>query len=276
MAVNEERNSESVDDESNRTTNEPTPGPSNASQTSRRRKNPPELIEAGKTMNKALNTLNAVLNQRSVSTSAQQEDECELYGRMLAKKLRKFPEHERVQVMYELDGTIIRLLASNTPPRYVSIPSPSPRSSYSEPIVSKNMARLHSSHTSYSEPIPERYFFDNIPLSTTELPYIQQPSQHLPQQEQSQQHILPQQQPSQYLPQPQQQPSLYLPQQQQQQSDTTTNTNMQNPVLIHLPDHLSPNPSLENTQDNQNSITVLSDLLILPQSAVNADKNKRI
>lgn len=92
---------------------------------------------------------------------------------MLAKKLRKFPEHERVQVMYELDGTIIRLLASDTPPRYVSIPSPSPR----------HMARLHSSHTSYSEPIPERYFFDNIPLSTTELPYIQQPSQHLPQQE---------------------------------------------------------------------------------------------
>lgn len=66
MAVNEERNPESVDDESNRTTNEPTPGPSNASQTSRRRKNPLELIEAGKTMNKALNTLSVVLNQRSV------------------------------------------------------------------------------------------------------------------------------------------------------------------------------------------------------------------
>lgn len=75
MAVNEERNPESVDDESNCTTNEPTPGPSNASQTSRRRKNPPELIEAGKTINKALNTLNAECWRRNLENS-QNTKEC--------------------------------------------------------------------------------------------------------------------------------------------------------------------------------------------------------
>ncbi|CAH0730231.1 unnamed protein product, partial [Brenthis ino] len=131
---------ESVNEDRNIIINEPTPEPSNTLQTNRRRKNPPELIEAGKTMNKALNTLNAVLNQKSENNFAHQEDECDLYGRKLAKKLRKFPEHERVNVMYELDGTIIRLLSRNTSHRHVTTPSPlSAHSSYSEPIFSTKM-----------------------------------------------------------------------------------------------------------------------------------------
>lgn len=234
-------------------------------------------------MNKALNTLNAVLNQKSENNFAHQEDECDLYGRMLAKKLRKFPEHERVNVMYELDGTIIRLLSRNTSHRHVTTPSPlSAHSSYSEPIFSTKMNRLHSSPISYSEPT-ERYLFEDRPLSAPALSYYMSPSptqQQLPQQQQSQH--LPQQQPSQqHLS--QQQPSQQLLSQQQpsqqhlsQQSDNY-NTNMQHSVLLHIPDRLlSPDSSLESTQNNQNSITVLSDLLILSPSTGNTERNKII
>lgn len=79
---------------------ENTPGPSCTSQTIRRRKHPPELIEAGETMKNALNTLNDVLREKRVNSFAQ-EDDCDLYGRMLAKKLRRFPENVRLNIMYE-------------------------------------------------------------------------------------------------------------------------------------------------------------------------------
>jgi hypothetical protein len=36
------------------------------------------------------------------------DDECDLYGKLIAKKLRRIPESEREQLMYEIDGLFLR------------------------------------------------------------------------------------------------------------------------------------------------------------------------
>jgi hypothetical protein len=37
-----------------------------------------------------------------------EDDECDLYGKLIAKKLRRIPESEREQLMYEIDGLFLR------------------------------------------------------------------------------------------------------------------------------------------------------------------------
>lgn len=46
-------------------------------------------------------------------------DECDLYGMLLAKRMRKMPEEERILAMYEIDGLLIRRkqTGSTVPPR---------------------------------------------------------------------------------------------------------------------------------------------------------------
>lgn len=75
---------------------------SSSHSTNRRRANPPELAEAGKQMQQAFGMLKDVTSRKPL-----EEDECDLYGKMIAKKLRKIPEHERDTVMYELDGFLL-------------------------------------------------------------------------------------------------------------------------------------------------------------------------
>jgi hypothetical protein len=36
------------------------------------------------------------------------DDECDLYGKSIAKQLRRIPESEREQLMYEIDGLFLR------------------------------------------------------------------------------------------------------------------------------------------------------------------------
>jgi hypothetical protein len=36
------------------------------------------------------------------------DDECDLYGKLIAKRLRRIPESEREQLMYEIDGLFLR------------------------------------------------------------------------------------------------------------------------------------------------------------------------
>ncbi|KAF5300473.1 hypothetical protein FQA39_LY02272 [Lamprigera yunnana] len=69
----------------------------------RRAKDQPELAEAGREMSNAFSTLNKVLNKKV----AIQDDECELYDRLLATKLKKFPENEREEIMLEIDNMIM-------------------------------------------------------------------------------------------------------------------------------------------------------------------------
>lgn len=70
-------------------------------QTSRRRGNP-EVEEAWRQMKRAFNTLESVLNKKH------EDDEYDLYGRILAHKLRKLPENERELFMYDIDGMFVQ------------------------------------------------------------------------------------------------------------------------------------------------------------------------
>ncbi|VVD04532.1 unnamed protein product, partial [Leptidea sinapis] len=60
----------------------------------RRSKNPPELSEASKEVANAFGTLNRVLDNKT----ARHDDDCDLYAKLLATKLRKFPEYEREEI----------------------------------------------------------------------------------------------------------------------------------------------------------------------------------
>ncbi|XP_077297883.1 uncharacterized protein LOC143919440 [Arctopsyche grandis] len=65
--------------------------------------NSSELQEATKEMKEAFGILKNVLNKRS-----NEDDECDLFTKLLAKKLKKLPNHERELFMYEIDGLFIK------------------------------------------------------------------------------------------------------------------------------------------------------------------------
>jgi len=75
---------------------------SNQSLESSRRRGNLEVEEAGRQMKRAFNTLESVLNKKH------EEDEYDLYGRILANKLRKLPENERQLFMYNIDGMFVQ------------------------------------------------------------------------------------------------------------------------------------------------------------------------
>lgn len=85
--------------------------PSNSSQQNpivptpkRRAMNPPELQEAGRQMNTALTTLNKVLVNKE---NPKEEDECDLFCKMLAKQIKGYPKLEREEIMYEIHGVMM-------------------------------------------------------------------------------------------------------------------------------------------------------------------------
>lgn len=93
-------------------------------QSQRRNVANPELQEAGKQMKEAFSVLSNVLSTRSDRMECK-EDECDLYGKLLAQKLRKLPEREREEVMYEIDGLMLQKSRSrNTNVWSASSPSP--------------------------------------------------------------------------------------------------------------------------------------------------------
>lgn len=53
-------------------------------------------------MKRAFNTLESVLSKKH------EEDEYDLYGRILANKIRKLPENERELFMYDIDGMFVQ------------------------------------------------------------------------------------------------------------------------------------------------------------------------
>lgn len=52
--------------------------------------------------------VNLLQNAVSKRPIERDEDECDLYGKMLAMKLRKLPEDERESTMYEIDGIFLK------------------------------------------------------------------------------------------------------------------------------------------------------------------------
>lgn len=106
------------------------------SRTKRRRNNPPDFLEADGTVREALSSLKTTLD----SKRSQEDDDCDLYGKNLAKKLRRLPVDERLQLMYDIDGIFMhrrQLLkqpqtSENCSTTYVPSPSQSPQSTYSQ------------------------------------------------------------------------------------------------------------------------------------------------
>lgn len=60
------------------------------------------LDDAQKKINESFDTLNYVLKRKK-----EDEDECDVYAKLLAKKLRKYPERMRDQLMYKIDGFLL-------------------------------------------------------------------------------------------------------------------------------------------------------------------------
>lgn len=122
----------------------------------RRSVKPPELEKADKEMSKAFNTLNqAILNKDQQNKI---EDDCDLYGRLLANKLRKYSDNERQEIMYDIDGLLLKRRRNCSP--QINHPS--------QIIISK---RPSSSATSYSCPSPSSPWI-NRPSSSSNHSYI--------------------------------------------------------------------------------------------------------
>ncbi|XP_025424207.1 uncharacterized protein LOC112693382 isoform X2 [Sipha flava] len=77
--------------------------PSRPKPTIQRHDSPPELQETGNQIKEAFKMLINVITKR---TSDKEDDEYDLFGKMLAKKIRKLPEHEREVFMYEIEGKL--------------------------------------------------------------------------------------------------------------------------------------------------------------------------
>lgn len=121
-------------------------------QPSRRRGQiPPELQEAGHQMKESFSILKNVINKKQI-----EEDECDLYGKLLAKKLRKLSEDERQNFMYEIDGMYIQRYQSGRVNVSPSSPNFSHESQFStnppltSPSESNVPTRSSSSNSAYS------------------------------------------------------------------------------------------------------------------------------
>ncbi|KAJ0171398.1 hypothetical protein K1T71_012948 [Dendrolimus kikuchii] len=69
----------------------------------RRAKHPPELQEANKQMSAAFNTLNNIL-QNKKNREDKEDDDTDLFCKLLAKQLKDFPKNDKEEIMYEIHG----------------------------------------------------------------------------------------------------------------------------------------------------------------------------
>lgn len=70
----------------------------------RRASSSPEFQEASKKMSTTFIALN---NELTKKQSVEEEDECDLFCKMLAKQIKEYPKLEREEIMYELHGVMI-------------------------------------------------------------------------------------------------------------------------------------------------------------------------
>lgn len=126
--------------------------------TNKRRR--PATETAEKQMATAFEQLtNDIRQRRSECRSAHEDDDCDLYAKLLAIKLRELPNDERKIIMYQIDGLFINRInqssyARHTPsPQFQVIPSQptSVHTVYSEPIPNTQRC-FPSTQTSHSEP----------------------------------------------------------------------------------------------------------------------------
>ncbi|KAJ8915431.1 hypothetical protein NQ315_003192 [Exocentrus adspersus] len=147
-------------------------------QTVRRRSNPPELVKAGRQMKEAFNMLHDVVNKKTI----QEDDECDLFAKILAKRLRKLPENERQVMMYDIDGLFVNNIhqLNRLPPSNSSFSSPyvSPRHSpqfslgaTTELLLPRQCGIAHAKPSSV-DPVFNYQSTPSRPSSSASLPYI--------------------------------------------------------------------------------------------------------
>lgn len=209
----------------------------------RRTKSSEFLInEASKQMKDTFDTLNCILKDRG-----SEEDECDLYCKLLAKKLRGLPENDRALFMYEIDGMFINRL------RNVSSPSPifsashyipqrpiSSQSSYTEPLINEMRIRKrsYSSSTSHSEPaIPNKFVPNYTYTTSSQIPFP--PLLH-------------------YIPAPDRSP-ISSP---QSISQLPVSSHSSYSYPAHIPKQLNTDPNLQPV-NSSSSVTVLSDQILV-------------
>lgn len=161
-----EETEETEDDHTDTVT---TPSRPSTSTNKRRR---PVTETAEKQMATAFEQLtNDIRQRRSECRPVHEDDDCDLYAKLLAIKLRELPNDERKLIMYQIDGLFISRInqksyASHTPsPQYYSRPS-SMATAYAQNTPSPQFQDIPSRPTSvYSEPIPNTQRF--IPSTQT-------------------------------------------------------------------------------------------------------------
>lgn len=157
--------SSTIDDTTPHTSREITQTNDSTPQTSRPRLIQSEVKEAGKYLKEALSTFQDNMKKRE---STAPPDDCEVYGIMLAKKLRAFTEMERLEIMYDIDGLIINRRRSKQQHQFSSDTfAPSPTA----------MCRPSSSISSYSEPLPSEWVHRNT--RNTRQSYSEPPVIHI-------------------------------------------------------------------------------------------------
>jgi len=126
--------------------------PSRPTPTIRRRGAPPELQEAGNQMKEAFSLLRNVITKRN---SEKEDDEYDLFGKMMVKRIRKLPEHEREEFMHEVESLYFNKLrnAYSTHSPFTTFTD----SSYQSRPSSTFSSYAHSTHPTYST-----NFEDNI------------------------------------------------------------------------------------------------------------------
>lgn len=114
----------------------------------RRCHNPPELAETNEHMKSALSTLqDALAAKKDPPQRTVDEDDCDLYGRLIAKVLREFNEIDRLELRHDIDGLILKKKRSIASRRYVTSPS--------QIILTTN--RPSTSNSMYSEQLTDAF-----------------------------------------------------------------------------------------------------------------------
>ncbi|KAL4714268.1 hypothetical protein ACJJTC_009620 [Scirpophaga incertulas] len=143
----------------------------------RRCQRPVELAETRAQMNTALTALNKALNKPKEN---EREDECDLYGRLLAYKLKSYSSVERQALMYEIDGLLLkkrnRVIVSGLPSQIILSRPSSKRTMYT------NFPRPSSTNSNYYSNSPHAVSIDSVnsppEISIPESPsamYVSQP-----------------------------------------------------------------------------------------------------
>lgn len=127
-------------------------------------------------MKEALSTFNGTVKRNTPQPIPKEDDDCDLYAKLLATKLRKLPEGKKLRFMHDIDGMYMQYAVhseSSSP-----VPTPSPQSQHaSQFILSRKSShdqyqqRPGTSSSSHSEPIIHYSPNSNINIQSNDVIY---------------------------------------------------------------------------------------------------------